>query len=132
MVLVAPVTLVMTVADDLLVMAALISSVLCPVFFRVPVRPLFIHHHFISGIEIETPVTLRQVSCKYPAAAGLIYILPSGHIVEHIEIRDIIIFNMIVTRRAPNRLGIDIEPQFHPDLSIGGLKTKCSKYQRGQ
>jgi hypothetical protein len=102
-------------------MVTLISAIPCPVFIHITVRPGLIYNNLIAIIDVIVAVTGRQGITIYPIIPFIVYILTTGHIIESINIRQIIILYMIVSNRAPDWLRTDIGIEADPQLGTSRL-----------
>jgi hypothetical protein len=111
---------VVAVADEFLAVAfAAELGIHSSVIGVMEIGPRFVDHHFVTVIKVEVAVTRGQVVREDPTAAALINELMVGHIVVGLDVRDVVIVDMVVTRRTPGGLTADVDG--NTDLSMGGV-----------
>ena len=108
---VVPVPFIMAIPDELLPAGSFSPEmVIIPaVLVKVQVRLGFIHHYFVGVIEIEIMITGGQLMRKGPMPSVEVNKLMVRYIVIRLNIRNIIIFHMIVTGWSPGRLNAEID-----------------------
>lgn len=111
------VTVVMAGADVLLMIAFAAEMVVLPaVFIEVQVGLRFVDDYLVTVIEIEIPVTGRQVAGEDPAAFALINELVIGNIVVRLDVGDVVVLDVVVTSGTPG--GLDTDVNGHMDLRV--------------
>jgi hypothetical protein len=104
-----PVTVIMTVPDELLVGRLSAEMIkLPPVFVKMEISLWLIYYLFMTMVKIKIMITGRQFMGKCPMAPVQINKLMIGYIIIGLYIRNIIIFHMIIPRRPPGRLSPDV------------------------
>jgi len=86
-----------------------VPAILVSVFCKMHIRFFFIHHYFITGIQVIIGIHRRKSGRKYPSAAVLINEPVFRYIVIAFNIGQVIILCMIVTCRAPARLAANVQ-----------------------
>jgi hypothetical protein len=101
MVRVCPVSAVPALTNRHLVITATIYGITAPVPVVVQPWTWLVNYHFMVPIQIHIPKPLGQISTFHPASIIKIYILLAVYIIIHIQIRYIIILNIIVSCWPP-------------------------------
>lgn len=106
----------MAIADIWLVVLSFVHSIPVP-YFLVPVPGLpVINNYFIAFIQVIMAIPWRQGGTCYPAVAFIVCVGSVADVVVNIDIRQVIIFSMIVTRRPP--FGLDAPVDIYCCLRI--------------
>jgi hypothetical protein len=103
----------MAFADYLLVMTPPVTHISCSERCMAFPWVTFVNHHFIAVVQVIITISWRQITCVYPYIVLIINILMVRYIIVGINIRDIIIFCMVIANRAPIRLTAYIEPKVY-------------------
>jgi len=100
-----PVSLIMTVPDELLVRRLTAEMIKVPsVLVEMQISLWLIYHLFMTVIKIKIMITGRQLMRERPVPPVKIDKLMIGHIIIGLYVRNIIIFHMIISCRPPGRL----------------------------
>jgi hypothetical protein len=104
-----PVSVIMTVPDKFLLRRLATEMVVVPaMLIIVQIRLRVIHHHFMTVIKIEIVITRRQFMRKCPMTPVKIDKLMVRYIVIGLDVRNVVIFYVIIPCRPPGRLGPDV------------------------
>jgi hypothetical protein len=91
----------------------------------------FIHHHFVAIEKIVVPISIREVRAEDPAVAFVIAKPMPADVVVHVDARQVIIFHIVISDRAPDRLQSDIDVDSHAHLRhqrTGSAEHQHSEY----
>jgi len=89
------------ISDWLLVLMISVIGVFWLVFVMTHVRFSVIYNNFSGVIQVKVPVTLWQIWSCNPTSVIQINILACWDIIICLNFRQIIIFNMVITRWSP-------------------------------
>lgn len=115
------VPIVMTVADELLPLRVTAEMiVLPPMLLEMQIRLRLIHHDLPTMVEIEMGIGRRKLAGKGPVSTAIeVNEFMGRDIIVALDIGNIIIFHVVVARRAPGRLVADVDGKM--DLSLRGV-----------
>lgn len=118
--LVVPVFLIAVVvaaADEFLVVAfATEVVIIAAVLVEMQVRLRIVDDYLVTVIEIEVMVAGGQLAGEDPTAFTLVDELMIGDVVVRLDVRDVIVFDVIVTRGAPGGLNADVDGEMNLGL----------------
>jgi hypothetical protein len=117
---VVPVPVIVILPDERLSMgisAILFVSNLVLIVMKIRLR--LVHHHFITVEQVESVVAGRQFIGKTPMPLIHVNELVRRDIIIAMNVRDVIIFHVIIAARAPGRLNADVNR--NADLGRGLL-----------
>jgi hypothetical protein len=128
---VIPVSLVMTIPDELLARPLSAETIELPaVFVEMQVGLRFIHHLFVTVIKIKITVTGRQFTGICPMPPVKINKLMIRYVIISLDIRNIIIFHVVIPGWSPGRLRSDVYR--NPDLRLCRIDqgSRCKNHSR--
>lgn len=131
MVPVAAVTVVAAVPDKVLtIVPATVPAITIAVVTGIQVWPWFIDHHLVAPVQVIV-IMPGQGGSKHPVTFITIEIdkLPAGNIVVGINVREVVVFGIVVANRAPKRLTTYVQINIYADL---GLSCWCIVHASGQ
>src|SRR3569833_1101248 len=108
----------MAVAYDHLIEAVPVTGIPCANIGIMPPGARLVYNHLVPVIQIVITPSCRQIRTANPHAIVLINILKSGYVIEHANIRHIIIVGTVVPDRPPFRLTANIYPNAYVYLGI--------------
>jgi hypothetical protein len=119
-------------SDYLLVMTTFVGRIFF--FIEICLQPgiALIDNYFIRFIEVVVPVLPRECRTVPPSAPVKIIITVSGDMIEYMDVREVIVLNIIVTGRSPDRLSPDVYfyTYAHLGIKIRGDEEKYEKNDR--
>ncbi len=105
---VVTVTVIMAVADNLLVMATAVPGISSLDILMVFPWIVPVYHNFITMVPVEVAVPRWQTSVVHPLVIFIINVLMGRNIIISIYIRQIVIFGMWMANRAPFGLAANV------------------------
>jgi len=115
------IAIVMAVADVLLVVAFTAEMIIAATMLvEVQVGLRFVHDYLVTVVEIEVAVAGGEVTGENPAAFTLIDELVIGNIVVRLDVRDVVVVDMIGTRGTPGGLDANVNRYMYLRVSRVG------------
>ena len=110
------------VSDHQLIMPVAVTGILVTIIVKMSPWFAFVHHYFVTCIQVIVAATPRQRGSVYPIAAIKVNKLAAGYAVVGFYIGQVIIFGIIVTGRSPFRLHTNV--YINTYLCTGGVNYK--------
>src|SRR6516165_4766466 len=127
-----PFHMMMVANSCLFTVVPFVFTILFPIDVTVKIRPRFIYYYFVTSIHVKVFIAVWQSGRKNPPAPFHVNKMLAGNIIENVDVRHVVIIDVLVTYGSPLRLCINVNIETDMHLSMRILRKKDTRNERNK